>query len=1173
MINRWLSNFLPPALIFIVGTVVAVAGFRILTQQEASDVQIEIEREVNTYTKFLRDALKSVEGELASVAGLFTATGGVSVSEFRSFVRPILLRHPETWAITWVAHVPASEKQAFEQAARAEVYAEYEIRERDGAGRIIPATARSDYFPILYTESLEIADNTSAWGVDPMTDAARRGAFLQALDTGQVSVTGGIKPLAAAFGDELTVATIQAIYHSGHAATTAEERQAAIKGFVVGLFRVSRLVETSLAGLSPRGLDIYLYDADAGAQNKLFYYHASRTRAEATRPLTEEAVRSGLHIVRELNTAGRPWIAIFRPAPGYFTSDSWLPLLALSGVMLLTLVLALYQHTLLAQHARISSQVARQTKELARREARFQTVFEAINTGIIVLDADSTIQIFNPAAEKIFGYTSDEIVGRSVLRLMSLQDQTRHKQRIQCLLNGADVKEIETDLEVTAVRKNGETFPARLSVSELVDVDRKTLVGTITDVTGHKRASLLLEGRAQVMSLIAEGEPLAATLNALCEITEEANPGMRCSVLLLDKAGACLQHGAAPSLPDYYNEAIDGAAIGPATGSCGTAAFTGEQVIVENVLTHPFWVDYRELAIKVGFLACWSQPFFSEAGKVLGIFAVYLDEERGPTRDELDLILKQASLATIAVEKAEAKQKLVDSEQRFRQIAETIDDVFLVLSADLQQVHYVSPAYEKIWGRSCQSCLDNPQSWMEAVHPDDREAVEASQKDIINGIEDRGTEFRIVRPDGAIRRIRRHTYPVRDATGKVVRTIGIAEDITESTLLAKQLRQSQKLQAVGQLTGGVAHDFNNLLAIIEGNLSLLESDLAGGGDLSPEHVREFIEPALEAGRRGADLTHRLLAFSRKQALDPTALDINSVIKGMEKLLKRTLREDIDLSFRLQRANWLAEADASELENVLLNLILNARDAMLGGGKLTIETAEITLSDEYTSSHAEVMPGDYVMLAVSDTGTGMDADTLERVFEPFFTTKETGKGTGLGLSMVYGFARQSKGHVEIYSEPGEGTTVKLYLPRAAVTETAVAALANDHDTGRVGGNETILVVEDDAAVRRITTRILAHQGYTVLEAADGKTALDILHDDRQISLLLTDVVLPGGMNGPELVKAVPTRERILKILYMSGYTENAILHHGRLEAGVNLISKPFSRARLGAKVREILDAPA
>ena len=385
-----------------------------------------------------------------------------------------------------------------------------------------------------------------------------------------------------------------------------------------------------------------------------------------------------------------------------------------------------------------------------------------------------------------------------------------------------------------------------------------------------------------------------------------------------------------------------------------------------------------------------------------------------------------------------------------------------------------------------------------------------------------------------------------------------------------QLRQSQKIEAVGQLTGGVAHDFNNLLAIIEGYLSLLDEKLQKESEISPADVRKFIRPALRAGRRGAELTYRLLAFSRKQPLQPVALDVNEIVEGMEQLLKRTLGEDIDLRWHLEAGGWLAEADASQLENAILNLAVNARDAMPDGGRLTIETGEVTLDDDYAKSRSEVTAGDYVMLAVSDTGTGMERETLAKVFEPFFTTKEVGKGTGLGLSMVFGFAKQSGGHVAIYSEPGQGTTVRLYVPRA-VNQTETVAKVQEARSG--GGHETILVVEDDEDVRDVAMRMLQRLGYTVFAAQDGRTALIILENEGPFDLLLTDVVLPGGMSGAELATAAQQKADGLKVLYMSGYTENAILHHGRLARGVNLIDKPFSCTGLGAKVTEVLESSA
>ena len=1170
MTRKQLTHLVSPVLIVVIGATISVAGFQVLKHQEVARVRVEIDHAADTYAKFFGNALAAAERELASVAGLFTATGNVSYDQFLTFVRPILKRNAGTWAITWVPRVAARDRPAFERAARSEVSPDYRIREKNDAGQIVPATARADYFPIFYTEAQDQSQNNSAWGVDPLMDPSRRIPFTVALENGTAHATGPITPLGPAFGGEKAIAAVQPIYYNGQAPKSAEARRTALKGYVVELFRISTLVENALAGIRTHGLDIYLYDA-AGPEPKLIYYHASRSRSEASSPETEASLLAGSHSIRQLNLEGRPWNVIFKPAPGYFQSDIRLPLIVLIAGLVLSSVLGLYLRSVLEQNARILSKVDIQTKKLAVREARYRQIFETIETGIVAINEQGAIRIFNPAAEKIFGYRSDEVEGQNVGMLMSEADRLHYHQHLRSYL-GAGVKKMTgIGQDVTAVRKNGEEFPAHIGVGEITGTHLKNYIATVTDTTAAKRNNMLLEGQARIMSLIAAGQPLGVILGTLCRMTESALPGMRCSVLLLDVPAGCLRHGAAPSMPDFYNDAIDGIAIGPESGSCGSAAFSRERVVVEDVLTHPFWTDYKELAGKSGFLACWSQPFFSDAGEVLGTLALYLDERRKPAQPEIDLILKQASLATIAVENTRAKQQLIDSERRFRQIAETIEEVFWVVSPDWTEVLYVSTAYEKVWGRSVQSLLDKPMSWMEAVHPDDRQAMQAALEAAVNGARRHAAECRIVWPDESIHWVRAQTYPVCDEQGKIVRTVGLTEDITEYKLLAGQYRQSQKMEAVGQLTGGVAHDFNNLLAVIEGNLSLLEGELSEHKELPSEQALEFVKPAIEAGRRGADLTHRLLAFARKQVLRPRALDIGKIVSGMSDLLKRTLREDIDLSFHLASETWLAEVDASELENVLLNLAINARDAMPNGGSLTIETAEVSLDEAYATTHEDVSPGDYVLLAASDTGGGMDADTLERAFEPFFTTKEVGTGTGLGLSMVYGFARQSGGHAAIYSEPGQGTTVRLYLPRTTTEDAVTAHSPIDPDNSPTGGDETILVVEDDAAVRRITTRILRRQGYTVLEAEDAHAALDILHNGHSISLLLTDVVLAGGMNGPELVRTVAEEAQQLKVLYMSGYTENAVLHHGRLDAGVHLIGKPFSHAELGAKVREILDS--
>jgi diguanylate cyclase (GGDEF)-like protein len=379
----------------------------------------------------------------------------------------------------------------------------------------------------------------------------------------------------------------------------------------------------------------------------------------------------------------------------------------------------------------------------------------------------------------------------------------------------------------------------------------------------------------------------------------------------------------------------------------------------------------------------------------------------------------------------------------------------------------------------------------------------------------------------------------------------------------EQLRQSQKMEAVGRLAGGVAHDFNNLLTAITGYSQLA---LNGLGDRDP--VRKDIEEIRKAADRAASLTHQLLAFSRRQVLEPKVLDLNAVVADMETMLRRLIGEDIDLISILDPAAGQVTADPGQLEQVLLNLAVNARDAMPQGGKLVIETANAELDEAYAARHVAVRPGPYVMLAVSDTGHGMDAETRARVFEPFFTTKEPGKGTGLGLSTVYGIVKQSGGHIWVYSEPEHGTTFKIYLPR--VEDAAETPVPHAQPLTPAGGAETILLVEDDGGVRSLARRVLESKGYRVLEARQGDEALAIsAWYDGPIALMLTDLVMPGK-GGRELARCFASVRPDMRVLYMSGYTDNAIFQQQVFDPGTAFLSKPFTPDELARKVREVLD---
>ena len=410
------------------------------------------------------------------------------------------------------------------------------------------------------------------------------------------------------------------------------------------------------------------------------------------------------------------------------------------------------------------------------------------------------------------------------------------------------------------------------------------------------------------------------------------------------------------------------------------------------------------------------------------------------------------------------------------------------------------------------------------------------------------------------RRVELRTKQLAQANAELVAE-GKARQLAEA-----QFRQAQKMQAVGQLAGGIAHDFNNMLAIIISGLDLAKRRMAKGN----MDVVRFIDNAMDGAGRAATLTQRLLSFSRRSPLSPATTDLSRLVRGMEELLRRTLGEAIELEFVLGGAVWPATVDAGELENAILNLAVNARDAMPSGGRLTVETLNAHLDDSYAAVHTEVTAGQYAVVAVTDSGVGMPSDIAERAFEPFFTTKPPGAGTGLGLSQVYGFVKQSGGHVKIYSEPGVGTTVKIYLPRAVAGTVAGSTPVPDATLPAGSPDELVVVVEDEIGVRRVTVDTLRELGYTVRHAASGDDALKLLGEVGSVTLLLTDIVMPG-MSGRQLADAAKTARPDLKVLYVTGYTRNAIVHNGVVDSDVELLMKPFTVDQLARKVRRVIGA--
>jgi two-component system, cell cycle sensor histidine kinase and response regulator CckA len=542
-----------------------------------------------------------------------------------------------------------------------------------------------------------------------------------------------------------------------------------------------------------------------------------------------------------------------------------------------------------------------------------------------------------------------------------------------------------------------------------------------------------------------------------------------------------------------------------------------------------------------------TSPIRDAAGDHAGTLAMITDNTRRNQTEE-------------ALRKSVAE--LVEQDARFRQLADAIREVFFLVDPQVTQIYYVSPAYEAIFGQSCGALYANPRAWIDLTHPDDRARV-------LDQIAPHGTvvpfdiEFRITRPDGASRSIRARAFPIYDAAGVVCRFAGVADDITERTTLEGQVRQAGKMDAIGRLASGVAHDFNNLLTVILGFTELVTAD----ADISAQHGADLGE-IIKAAQRAAALTRQLLAFSRQQVLRAAPVDVNALITDMTGMLARLIGENIQIELALGAAVPMAIVDRGQLEQVVMNLVVNARDAMPDGGTLMLETSYVDL--ENSSFHEEtVAHGSYVMLAITDTGVGMPPDVQRRLFEPFFTTKEAGKGTGLGLSTTYGIVKQSKGYIWVYSEPGRGTTFKVYLPQASRDLPAERAPAPARAAVKTV-SETVLLVEDEAGVRKLAKRILDGAGYRVLEAADGAEAEKLFAEHAgSIDLLVTDVVMPG-IGGPELLRRLQDLAPTLRVLYMSGYTEQSAARIAGIDRGEPFVQKPFRAAELLHFVRQGLD---
>ena len=830
----------------------------------------------------------------------------------------------------------------------------------------------------------------------------------------------------------------------------------------------------------------------------------------------------------ELNTILQKAVSSISAEENRAILDKWIKLEARSrldtqtillGLLIIVAVAGLAATGNLAWNYSLRKMVRRQSVSLRDSEARFRAIVED-QTELIgrTLPGSHKLTFVNQAYAHCFGKRPDDLIGTSFMDMVPEAERAEIKARFATLSADHPVIHIEhssitTDGDVRwHLWTNRAIFDDEGNIKEIQAVGR--------DTTEMKRAADAMRLSEEKFSRAFRAGPDSIAITRMSDGTIiDANDRF------LSRMGCTFEDfvGRPTSEVVIWENPEDRASL------MNAIAATGECTDLE--------ADFR----------------FADGNPVNCLVSARTIEVEGEmcaliiTRDISDR--KQAEIA------------LRDNEQRFRDYAEASADSFWEMDSDLRFT-YLSSNVERVLGIA-------PEWYYGKTREDllgddyDKEAWNEHMETLREHRPFQNFEYFRVGEGVDPAWLRVSGVPVFDEDDAFLGYRGTVSDITERKKVEDELRQAQKMEVVGQLTGGVAHDFNNLLMIISGNLELARESLDDNTE-----VADLVDRATVAAERGATLTHRLLAFSRKQTLTPGIVDLDELVASLKTLLRRTLTEIVEVETVNTDDLWPCEADSSQIESALLNLAINARDAMPDGGKLTIETANVTIDEYYATAESDVTPGHYVMVAVTDTGVGMTRHAIDHAFEPFFTTKEVGSGSGLGLSMIYGFVKQSGGHVTIYSEEGHGTTVKMYFPRSSGQPEEV--LVDGHELEPQARGETILVVEDDADVRALTVALLGDLGYDVLEAADGGSALAMLDRTPRLDLLLTDVVLPGGMSGPRLADEFSHRAPTASVLFMSGYTDNAIVHQGRFDKGVELLNKPFPKAALARKVRSTLD---
>lgn len=804
------------------------------------------------------------------------------------------------------------------------------------------------------------------------------------------------------------------------------------------------------------------------------------------------------------------------------------------------------------------------TLELQQSEERFRTFVDQAEDAFFLHDEEGRILDVNRNACVQLGYTRSELLAMHVWDVADGVVREEAIARWHRARSGSG----ET-INCRHRRKDGSVLDVELRLGCFESHGRRRFLALARDVSERRKAEAIAEGSRRVLEMIALGSGFKGTLDELVRTIEAQAPGTICSIMLVDPDGCHLRPASGPSLPPEYLAALECVEIGPNAGSCGTAAHRRERVIVSDIANDPLWEKARDVALESGLAACWSTPFFGTDRELLGTFAVYHRSPRGPTADELRAVEHATHTAAICVNHHRAAEALRASEASLREAQRRLQSALEVGGIGTFVVDLESNAV--FWDESLARILGRHwraedgasfEPFLAIVHPDDRELVRQEVARAFAATEGTQCEYRVIHPDGTVHWVANIARAERGPDGKPVRLIGATIDITARRIAEERLRQAQRVEAIGQLSGGIAHDFNNILTVIQAGVSFLELE---PGLSRP--VRDFVDEIKTAAGRAANLTRQLLTFSRRQAMQLRHVELNETVTNMSRMLQRVLGEHIHMELRLATRDLGIFGDAGMIEQIVMNLAVNARDAMPGGGQLVIETQAV---DVEPGAEPGGRHGRFARLEVIDTGSGISGDALPHIFEPFFTTKEPGRGTGLGLATVAGIVEQHGGWVDVRTEAGKGTRFLVHFPLVERPEPRRPGRTPERKHRQ--GSETVLLVEDESVVRALVRNLLRRAGYRVLEAPSGPRAIDVWNESgREVDLLITDVIMPEGMSGVQLAERLRRDRAGLRVIFTSGYSPEMVRQVETMQ-GASFLPKPFDLERLTTTVRALLDRP-